>query len=582
MNLKKLMVLVIISACLLISASCAFAADSNQISSNITADGQNHEINIDNFNVEEVENNNVDKILVNNDVNFKNSIQKDIVDNKQTNSTVPGTYDDLKRDIENLHSGDVYNFTRNYIFDGVNQTLVLENRIIVINQDNLVINGNGFTIDAGGSQNFAIFKVLSNNVTISNLTFANSVPSCIPGPTIDGHRFERINSPICWSGINGTIKDCNFYNNRAVNGGAMTWTGDNGLIVNCKFINNTARGVGGALYLGGANNTVIQCNFINSCSELTKEAIYTDRKCEKIRLVNNTFNNNLPFIEGSLFNIDADYLFYSYKIPVWGNLTAEKSNNLDIIPLIYKSIVAGGLNNISNDLNCFAQYFNETGLFILNFAAYEDVYDYIYMDKYSKAMMDFTVDWIESFHLNPISQTISHLGFDYLKSISFSNITDFNQVFDYVLHGNYEVSLTQNLIGFVHDVYDYNDIHSIKGWGYWFDADKGAGKFVNNLKVIFTDKINAESDDTWRPNISGFDSILIMGNGSTIDGYAKDDHDEKKWVEMGGDSNTYFAAYDLTVKNFNTAVECLAGTCYFNNIRFDNNRMDYTIERDWG
>ncbi|WP_407422601.1 hypothetical protein, partial [Methanobrevibacter sp.] len=359
-------------------------------------------------------------------------------------------------------------------------------------------------------------------------------------------------------------------------------TGNNGTIENCMFINNTARGVGGALYIGGVNNTVSWCIFVNSTSQLTGEAIYADRNREKIRFVNDTFNNKLPLIDGAVFNIDADYLFYSYKIPVWGNLTAEKSNNLGIIPLIYKSIVAGGLNNISNDLNCFAQYFNETGLFILNFAAYEDVYDYIYMDKYSKAMMDFTVDWIESFHLNPISQTISHLGFDYLKSISFSNITDFNQVFDYVLHGNYEVSLTQNLIGFVHDVYDYNDIHSIKGWGYWFDADKGAGKFVNNLKVIFTDKINAESDDTWRPNISGFDSILIMGNGSIIDGYAKDDHDEKKWVEMGGDSNTYFAAYDLTVKNFNTAVECLAGTCYFNNIRFDNNRMDYTIERDWG
>lgn len=139
MGLKRLMILLIISACLLISMSCAFAADSNQISSNVTADGQNHEINIDNFNVEEVENNNVDKILVDNDVNFENSIQKDIVDNRQINSTVPGTYDDLKRDIENLHSGDVYNFTRNYIFDGANQTLILENRIIVIDQDNLVI-----------------------------------------------------------------------------------------------------------------------------------------------------------------------------------------------------------------------------------------------------------------------------------------------------------------------------------------------------------------------------------------------------------------------------------------------------------
>lgn len=73
-----------------------------------------------------------------------------------------------------------------------------------------------------------------------------------------------------------------------------------------------------------------------------------------------------------------------------------------------------------------------------------------------------------------------------------------------------------------------------------------------------------------------------MGNGSTIDGYAEDDRDVKKWVEMNGDSNTMFAAYDLTVKNFNTAVECFGGQCYFNNVRFDNNRMKYIVERDWG
>ena len=64
LNLKRLMILVIMSACLLITVSGAFVADSNQISSNVTADGQNHEINIDNFNVEEVENNNeLDKVL---------------------------------------------------------------------------------------------------------------------------------------------------------------------------------------------------------------------------------------------------------------------------------------------------------------------------------------------------------------------------------------------------------------------------------------------------------------------------------------------------------------------------------------
>lgn len=137
------------------------------------------------------------------------------------------------------------------------------------------------------------------------------------GPNINGrYHFYRINSPICWQGNNGTIKDCNFYNNCAVNGGAMSWTGNDGLIENCKFINNTARGAGGALYLGGVNNIVSQCVFVNSSSQLTGEAIYVDCNREKISLVNDTFDNKLPVIDGAVFNIDADYLFYSYKIPV--------------------------------------------------------------------------------------------------------------------------------------------------------------------------------------------------------------------------------------------------------------------------
>ncbi len=550
------MILVIMSACLLITVSGAFAADSNQISDNIIADGQNHEINIDNFNIMEVDKN------ANSQINLKDPIQNNIKDNGSANGGVPGSYDDLKDDIENLHSGDVYNFTRDYIFDGNGQTLLLQDRIIAINQDNIIINGNGFAIDAGGSQNFAIFKISGNNVTISNLTFANSVPSCIPGPTIDGHRFERINSPICWQGNNGTMKDCNFYNNCAVNGGAMTWTGNNGTIENCMFINNTARGVGGALYIGGVNNTVSWCIFVNSTSQLTGEAIYLDRSCEKIRFVNDAFNNKISVIDGAESNIDADYLFYSYKIPVWGNISTEKGYTLDIIPLIYKSIITGGVNNISDDFNYFAQYFNETGVFILNFAAYDELSQYM--------------------SVNEFSSTIFRMGLDYLKSMSFSNITDFNQVFDCVLHENYEITLTQNLIGYVNNLLDYNLISSTESCGHWFDTDKDAKNFINNLKVIFTDKIDILSIGSWKTNKKGFNSILIMGHGSTIYGDAKNDRDEEKWVEMNGDPNTIFAAYDLTVKNFNTAVECFAGTCYLNNVRFDNNRMDYIIERDWG
>lgn len=139
MNLKRLTILIIMCVCFLISVSCTFAADSNQISGNVTVDGQNYGINIDNFDVGEVDNN-VSGMLVNAQVNFGDSIQNNIVGIGQSNGDVPGSYDDLKGDIESLHSGDVYNVTRDYKFCGDGQTLILENRIIEISQDNIVLN----------------------------------------------------------------------------------------------------------------------------------------------------------------------------------------------------------------------------------------------------------------------------------------------------------------------------------------------------------------------------------------------------------------------------------------------------------
>lgn len=493
------------------------------------------------------------------------------------NVAVPGTYDDLKGDIQNIHSGDVYNFTRDYRFDGDGQTIILKERIITIDHDNVLINGNGFMIDAGGSKNFAIFKILANNVTISNLTFANSQPGSLMSPKISfgfNYRYDPINSPLCWQGNNGIIKDCNFYGNCAVNGGAMAWTGNNGKIDNCKFINNTARGVGGALFLSGVNNTVSNCVFINSSSKLSQEAVYVDRKRENITFANFTYTNQIPIIDGAILNIDADYLFYSYNIYAYGNLSTSEDYILDAVPLLYKALINGGVNDImDNELhttvkkgNCVinmivnnvggnikycVQYFNETGVFALNIVVYEE----------------FT------------SFDNRRVGLNYLKSLCFSNITDFNQVFDYLIHGNYTVAITQNQIMYVSNLRDYTCARDCHAFGLWFDGDKGAESFVNNLKVVFSDKLTLDCDYTWNPQNMGYTSVIIMGNGSTIEGGAHN-RTEKKWVSM--DDNATFMATDLIIKNFNTAVECLAGTCVFDNVQFDNNFMDYMFDRDWG
>ena len=501
------------------------------------------------------------------------------------NMTVPGSYDDLKGDIQNIHSGEVYNFTRDYRFDGDGQIIILKERIIPIVQDNIVINGNGHTIDAGGSKNFAVFRISGNNVTIANLTFANSEPGSLQVPKInpsfligheghDAYRYDRINSPVCWQGNNGVMKDCSFYNNRAVNGGAMAWTGSDGKIDNCIFINNTARGVGGALCIGGVNNLVSNCVFINSRSLLSEEAIYLNRNRENITFASFVYTNQIPVIDGAVLNIDEDYLFYSYDIYAYGNLSTSEGYKLDVVPLLYKAIVNGGVNDIGDiklrttiesgncvingivndvgdNIKYYAQHFNETRVFAFNIAAYEE----------------FT------------SWDNRRVGSEYLKSLYFSNITDFNQVFDYLIHGNYTVGITQTQIIYVSNLRDYIVARDCYAFGLWFDGDKGAENFVNNLKVVFTDKLTLNCDYTWNPHNMGYTSVIIMGNGSTIKGGAKD-RDEKKWVQI--DEKATFIATDLVIKNFNTAVECLAGICFFDNVQFDNNRMDYIIDRDWG
>jgi predicted outer membrane repeat protein len=467
-------------------------------------------------------------------------------------TAVPGTYDDLNDDIQKIAPGSVYDITRDYKFDGKGQTIILNDRIIVISQDNILINGNGHTIDAGGRQNFAIFKITGNNVTIMDLKFINSEPGTIMGPTIyDNARYQKVLSPISWYGNDGVLEGCIFYNDCSVNGGALTWMGNNGTISNCLFENNTARGVGGAIYIGGTNNTISNCRFVNSTSQLSGEVIYIDRNRNGVRLVNDTFLDAYPTIDGAVVGMDTNYLYYSYMVNVYGNMNTAEGYRINIIPLIYKSLVMGGIIKIDDVYSYYAQYNNETGTFTLNIVAHESFADsYLHMDA------------------------------DYLKSFCFSNITDINQIFDGAIHVNYRFDITQVITGYVSNKADYEMLSHSSAFGLWFSTDKGVRTLTNGLRIVFTDKMVIDSSTTWDAKKMGYNTITIMGNGSTIRGGAGD-RDEKKWLVID-DNGITFIANDLTISGFNTAVECLKGTCYFTNVNFNANRMDYWIDRDWG
>ena len=275
-----------------------------------------------------------------------------------------------------------------------------------------------------------------------------------------------------------------------------------------------------------------------------------DRNRKNINFVNDNFTNSYPVIDGAVIGLDTDYLYYSRMIYAYGNLSTSEGYRFNIIPLIYKAIVNGGINNINDFMKYYAQYNNETGLFTLNIAA-----------------------------LEKLSDSTSQMDLEYLKSVCFTNITDINQVFDAAIHGNYSQDITQVIVGYVSSADDYNRLTTASAFGSWFNTDKDVRTLSNGLRIIFTDKLVINSDVSWNPKSMGYNTITIVGNGSTINGNAGD-RDEKKWLVM--DDDVTFIANDLTIKDFNTAVECLQGTCYFNNIKFDGNRMDYYIDRDWG
>ena len=213
-------------------------------------------------------------------------------------------------------------------------------------------------------------------------------------------------------------------------------------------------------------------------------------------------------------------------------------------------MVIGGTIKIDDIRSYYADYNNVSKTFTLNIVAHQ---------KYAS----------------------KHIAFDYLKSFCFYNITNINQIFDKTMHGNYKFDVTQVVTRYISKQEDYKSSASIQSAGLWFNKDSGARNLTNGLRIIFTDKLSIASPTTTL-NIKdmGFDIVTIMGNGSTIIGGAGDSS-EKKWMVIDQDNVTVFVN-GLTIVNFNTALECLKGTCFLNNVKFNNNRMDYTIDRDWG
>ena len=116
---------------------------------------------------------------------------------------------------------------------------------INIDVDDISIDGNGFSIDALSKT--PIFKITGNNVTLKNINFKN-------GFAVNG------GGCIYNEGDSLIIENCTFENNQADYGGTIYNEGDIN-IINCNFIKNN--GSGGIVLSKGIMN-FSNCNFENN------------------------------------------------------------------------------------------------------------------------------------------------------------------------------------------------------------------------------------------------------------------------------------------------------------------------------
>ncbi|SDA49207.1 hypothetical protein [Methanobrevibacter millerae] len=131
--------------------------------------------------------------------------------------------------------------------------IFLDDSVIKIDVDDLVIDGNGYAIDANGKTR--IFYITGNNIVLKNMTFKNAY-SKESGAAISNYKKEL------------TIINCKFINNISFggDGGAIcNWKGFLN-IKNCEFIDNCSKGNGGAVFNGNSVK-ISDSNFTNNSSK---------------------------------------------------------------------------------------------------------------------------------------------------------------------------------------------------------------------------------------------------------------------------------------------------------------------------
>ena len=190
-----------------------------------------------------------------------------------------GNFTDLNNEISKITAGGNYTLKKDYTYSPNDSDYV---NGINITKDNVVIDGNGHTINGAGKAR--IFNILSNNVTLKNINFIN------------GHSSENGGAIYVENAISNCKINSTFINNSAYNGGAIYFNGAiTNATINGHFEGNTAERAGGAIYVKGTSrNNTFACEFYNNtANKASGGAIFFYNLAE-----NNQFESVLRYNHG--------------------------------------------------------------------------------------------------------------------------------------------------------------------------------------------------------------------------------------------------------------------------------------------
>ena len=223
-------------------------------------------------------------------------------DNKITlvNNVIYG--EDLINHFINISEGDNIILDQNKSYDSYSP--------IVINANNVVIDGNGSTINAHDKTGFIVngTNVTFKNIKINNATYSSY--SFINNFFIKAQQGTNQNGgAILFLGDNGTVINSEFVNNTAADFGAAIFFTGNGNVTDSKFIDNKiihsgyTRDAGGAIYFQ-KNGTVMNSQFSgNDASQGGAIAFIGEGK-----LINSTLNNNKASFGGAVYFKSNSYV----------------------------------------------------------------------------------------------------------------------------------------------------------------------------------------------------------------------------------------------------------------------------------